>query len=137
MCSRRRSTASSPRCGPRRETRSARAPCSPGSTAATRNEEAAVALHLIKLCVGCDTVEELVEWRRQDGRDGQPWKMRTRQTPKRAAELIEGGSLYRVFKGFVLCRQAITAVETVGAGPAARCEVSLKPQIVLTAPMPR
>ena len=96
-----------------------------------------MALHLIKLCVGCDTVEELVEWRRQEGRGGQPWKMRTRQTPKRAAELIEGGSLYRVFKGFVLCRQAIIAVETVGAGPAARCEVTLNPEIVLTAPMPR
>ena len=63
--------------------------------------------------------------------------MRTRQTPKRAAELIQGGSLYRVFKGFVLCRQAILAVDTLGAGPAARCEVTLDPQIVLTAPMPR
>jgi len=94
-------------------------------------------LHLIKLCVGCDTVEELAEWRRQENRDGQPWKMRTRQTPKRAAELIDGGSLYRVFKGFVLCRQAIWAVDTVGVGPASRCEVTLDPQIVLTAPMPR
>src|SRR5471032_3087061 len=137
MCSRRRSTASSPRCGPRRETRSARAPCSPGSTAATRNEEAAVALHLIKLCVGCDTVEELVEWRRQDGRDGQPWKLRTRQTPKRAAELIDGGSLFRVYRGFVLYRQRILAVETVGAGPAKRCEVTLDPTVVLTLPTPR
>ncbi len=93
-------------------------------------------LNLIKLCVGADTVEDLIDWRRSQG-DPQPWVMRTRQTPKRAAELLEGGSLYRVFKGFVLCRQAILAVDTVGAGPAARCEVTLDPMIVLTTPTPR
>jgi hypothetical protein len=93
-------------------------------------------LHLIKLCVGCDTVEELAKWRRDEGED-RPWIMHTRQTPKRAAELIEGGSLYRVFKGFVLCRQRILAVETAGSGAASRCEVTLDPEIVLTVPTPR
>ncbi len=103
-----------------------------------------MALHMIKLCVGCDTVEELVDWWRARGSgDGietvnrRAWTLRTRQTPKRAAEMVDGGSLYRVFKGFVLCRQRILAVDTVGTGPASHCEVSLDPQIVLTAPMPR
>ncbi len=93
-------------------------------------------LNMIKLCVGCDTVDELLEWRRSEG-GGQPWIMRTRQTPKRAAELSDGGSLYRVFKGFVLCRQRILEVQTVGAGPASRCEVTLEPDVTLTQPMPR
>src|SRR5215472_11872200 len=93
-------------------------------------------LHLIKLCVGCDTVEELKDWRRTQDQ-GRAWVMRTRQTPKRAAELIEGGSLYRVFKGFVLCRQRIVAVDTVGAGPASRCEVTLDEEVVLITPTPR
>lgn len=93
-------------------------------------------LHLIKLCVGCDTVEDLLEWRRGEG-DVLPWKMRTRQTPKRAAELVEGGSLYRVFKGFILCRQRILAVDTVGAGVAARCEVTLDPEVIRVQPSPR
>ena len=88
-----------------------------------------MALHLIKLCVGCDTVEELLDWRRGEG-ERLPWKMRTRQTPKRAADLLESGSLYRVFKGFILCRQRILAVETVGSGVAARCEVTLDPEVV-------
>jgi hypothetical protein len=95
-----------------------------------------VTLNLIKLCVGCDTVDELVGWHSVN-RAGQPWVLQTRQTPKRADELTQGGSIYRVFKGLVLCRQSILAVDTVGEGKAARCHITLDPQIMLTAPMPR
>jgi hypothetical protein len=94
-------------------------------------------LHMIKLCVGIDTIEALEAWRREVAHREPEWRMRTRQTPKRAAELMEGGSLYRVIKGVVLCRQRILAVETVGEGIQARCEVVLDPTIVRTAPMPR
>ena len=93
-------------------------------------------LNLIKLCVGCDTVEDLIAWHTSE-RAGQAWILRTRQTPKRAAELIDGGSVYRVFKGLVLCRQQILDVDTVGEGQAARCEITLDPQVVLVAPQPR
>ena len=91
-------------------------------------------LHMIKLCVGCDTVQDLIDWH-AGGRD--EWIMHTRQTPKRAAELMEGGSLYRVFKGMILCRQRIELIETVGEGVNARCEVTVSPEIILTAPTPR
>jgi len=89
---------------------------------------------MIKLCVGCDTVEELLEWRRTEAAGEEPWIMRTRQTPKRAAELVDGGSLYRVYRGFVLSRQRILAVDTVGEGIQARCHVTLDPNVILTAP---
>ena len=91
---------------------------------------------MIKLCVGCDTVEELIAWHAAE-RSGQPWTMHTRQTPKRAAELVNGGSLYRVFKGAILCRQAILAVDTVGVGVLARCEVTLDADVARVAPTPR
>ncbi len=94
-------------------------------------------LHLIKLCVGCDTVEELVAWRAQTREPGQPWILRTRQTPKRAAELLAGGSLYRVYKGFILSRQPILAIDTVGDGPERRCQITLDDTVTLTAPTPR
>jgi len=96
-----------------------------------------MALHMIKLCVGCDTVEELVAWHRTERRDARPWLLHTRQTPKRAAEMVDGGSLYRVFKGVILCRQAILAVDTVGEGVQARCQVSLDHEVVRVAPTPR
>jgi hypothetical protein len=96
-----------------------------------------VPLHLIKLCVGCDTVDELIAWRAESAGRGEPWKMRTRQTPKRAAELIDGGSLYRVYRGHILSRQSILAVETVGDGTSRRCAVTLSEEVVLTLPTPR
>jgi hypothetical protein len=94
-------------------------------------------LHLVKLCVGCDTVEELVEWRETARARGEPWILRTRQTPRRAEDLLDGGSLYRVFKGFILSRQRILAVNCVGEGAARRCEMTLDEAVVLTAPTPR
>jgi hypothetical protein len=92
---------------------------------------------MVKLCVGCDTVDELLDWWRASHKSGQPWKMHTRQTPRRAAELIDGGSLYRVYKGFILSRQRILAIDTVGAGVAVHCEVTIDDTVVLTVPTPR
>ena len=95
-----------------------------------------MALNMIKLCVGCDTVEELVDWRLTH-QPGQPWTLRTRMTPKRAAEMVDGGSLFRVFKGTILCRQRILEVRTVGEGVNARCEVTLDEDVVRVLPTPR
>ncbi|MBV8594116.1 MAG: DUF1489 domain-containing protein [Caulobacteraceae bacterium] len=94
-------------------------------------------LHLVKLCVGCDTVDELLAWRRTRDPPGEPWRLHTRQTPRRGDELVAGGSLFRVFRGFILSRQRILKVETIGAGPAARCHIHLDERVVLTAPTPR
>ena len=94
-------------------------------------------LHLIKLCVGCDTVEELIAWRRMNFKSSDPWILRTRQTPRRAEELVAGGSLYRVYKGYVLSRQRILGVDTVGDGRDTRCEITLDPDVILTEPTPR
>ena len=94
-----------------------------------------MALHMLKLVVGCDTVADLLEWRK-DQAEG-PWILRTRMTPKRAEELVDGGSIYRVIKGVVVCRQRILRVETVGEGQAARCEITVDPEIVRTSPAPR
>lgn len=92
---------------------------------------------MIKLVVGCDTVEDLLDWRRAHARAGEPWILRTRQTPKRAAEMLDGGSVYRVFRGTILCRQRILGIETVGEGVTARCQVTLDEAIVRVAPTPR
>lgn len=94
-------------------------------------------LHMIKLVVGAATIEDLLDWRAGHAGPGEPWILRTRMTPKRGAEMIDGGSVYRVFKGVILCRQRILGIETVGEGPNARCEVTLDEQVVKVAPTPR
>ncbi len=93
-------------------------------------------LNLVKLCVGCDSPQELIEWRRQHrAAGGRVSVVHTRQTPKRAAELIDGGSLYWVMKGVILVRQRITAIETLDQPK--RCEIILEDVLHATAPFPR
>ena len=96
-----------------------------------------MALHLIKLCVGVDSAEELRAWRAQRDAQGRPPIVPTRQTPKRAAEIVDGGSLYWVIKGQVLIRQKVLSIETVGESAQSRCEILLDRDLVSTAPQPR
>ena len=96
-----------------------------------------MALHMIKLVVGAATIEDLLAWRANHSPAGEPWILRTRMTPKRGPEMVDGGSIYRVFKGVILCRQRILAVTTVGEGVTARCEITLDDTIVRVAPTPR
>jgi len=93
-------------------------------------------LHLIKLCVGIDSVEDLRAWRKQRAEQGHRSVAPTRQTPKRAAELLEGGSLYWVIKGSILVRQAIAEIVTLEEG-AQPCKIYLEPELIETAPQPR
>ena len=93
-------------------------------------------LHLIKLCVGIDSVEELRAWRAKRAAQGHRSVCPTRQTPKRAAELLAGGSLYWVIKGQVLVRQAIDEIVTLDSGTQP-CRIYLHPELIETAPQPR
>ncbi len=96
-------------------------------------------LNLIKLCVGVSKVSELAHWqlvRTEDARSrGQAFEPRhvTRMWPKRADELLDGGSLYWVFKGLVLARQEIMRLdEVIGEDGIRRCGIVFNPQLVLT-----
>ena len=91
-------------------------------------------VHMLRLCVGCDTIDDLLAWH-ADG--DKPWLLHTRMTPKRGDEMVDGGSIYRIFKGMILCRQRILAIRTVGDGVNARCEITLDPEIIRVAPTPR
>lgn len=97
-------------------------------------------LNLIKLCVGANGVEDLIDWQqtpRAQGPDGLPRHV-TRMAPKRASELLHGGSLYWVFRGTVLARQRILRLDPViGADGIRRCAIVLDQTIIRTEPMPR
>ena len=90
-------------------------------------------LHIIKLCVGVSEVE----WLENRAANGKPLIVHTRMTPKRAAEMEDGGSLYWVIKGSVACRMPITDIKTEGEGKASQCLITLAPQVIRTAPLAR
>jgi hypothetical protein len=94
-------------------------------------------LHLIKLCVGADTPDDLRAWRASPEGRARANRVHTRQTPKRADEIVDGGSLFWVFKGVVLIRQLVLAIDTFEDGPRKRCEFLLDPTMIATAPQPR
>ena len=101
-------------------------------------------LHLIKLCVGCDSVADLEEWIKQKLKEKKKRRQKpehihtTRMVPKRADELTAGGSLYWVIRGQVSCRERILAIRPFtdkdGIG---RCRVVLDGKVVLVEPRPR
>ncbi len=94
-------------------------------------------LHLIKLCVGCDSITDLEGWieenRSLHRRLGRAYEQThtTRMVPKRMAELIDGGSLFWVIKGQVACRQRLLAVRPfTDDGGIGRCHLVLEPVVV-------
>ena len=102
-----------------------------------------MALHLIKLCVGCDSVKELEGWIRQRIKDKKKRGQKpehihtTRMVPKRADELTDGGSLYWVIRGQVMCRERLTDVRPfVDREGIGRCRLVLEPKVVLVEPRP-
>ena len=92
-------------------------------------------VNLLKLCVGADKVEDLILWQdshRQDWAGGRPVHI-TRMWPKRAVEVLDGGSLYWVFKGMVLARQRILGLEErLGNDGITRCALVLDPDVIRT-----
>jgi hypothetical protein len=103
-----------------------------------------MALHILKLCVGADSIDDLREWVAERtmlamAAGLQPHSSHvTRMVPKRVDELLDGGSLYWVIKGQVQARQTLldikTFTDTDGIG---RCELVLAPEVVETALQPK
>jgi hypothetical protein len=101
-------------------------------------------VHLIKLCVGVDTVQELKAWQaerlrtlRKAGKTPE-LRHRTLQTPRRRDQILDGGSLYWVVKGFVLVRQRVLDLKPDRKDDGtACCAIVLDPELVTTRPQAR
>jgi hypothetical protein len=101
-------------------------------------------LHMIKLSVGTDSVADLEHWikiklKESKAKNAKPQRIHTtRMVPKRAEELIAGGSIYWVIKGQIMCRERILAItpftDSAGIG---RCKLVLDPKCIPVEPRPR
>ena len=94
-------------------------------------------LHMMKLCVGAPHPEALERWQAERFGDG-PAEHVTRMWPKRAEELLAGGSIYWVFKGTMLARQRLLDLqERVGGDGITRCALILDREVVRVSAVPR
>ena len=101
-----------------------------------------MALHLIKLCVGVDTVEELADWQKRRRAElaaaGLPPYSRhlTRNFPRRADEIVgEGGSLFWVIRREIRVRQRLHAIEEALDHEGRRCcALVFEPELVRVIP---
>lgn len=100
-------------------------------------------LHLIKLSVGTDSVEDLEDWIKRKLKEKKKRGQKaerihtTRMVPKRTEELLDGGSIYWVIRGQIVCRERILDIRPIvdkdGIG---RCRLVLDPKCVLVEPRP-
>lgn len=103
-----------------------------------------MALHIIKLCVGAESIEDLRSWVAQRSMLAiaagmEPHSVHTtRMFPKRRDEILDGGSLYWVIKGQVQARQPIIDLVAVkGEDGIDRCDIVLGPEVIETSPAAR
>jgi hypothetical protein len=103
-----------------------------------------MALHLIKLCVGVDSIRELDEWIKE--RMAQKKKKKepiehihtTRMMPTQKEALLDGGSLYWVIKGVISCRQKLIDLRPMTDKEGIkRCRIVMEPKLVPVLPKPR
>jgi hypothetical protein len=100
-------------------------------------------LNLIKLCVGCDSIKDLETWIKQRLKEKKQRGLKpervhtTRMVPKRADELLDGGSLYWVIRGQILCRERLLDIRPfVDRDGIGRCHLVLAPKLILVEPRP-
>ncbi len=96
-------------------------------------------LHLIKLSVGSETLEGFIAWHRKKlaeqrkrGKKKPELIHVTRMTPKRADELLGGGSLYWIIKGQIAVRTPLLDLRPLMRGGTSYCGLVYKPEFVPT-----
>ncbi len=96
-------------------------------------------IHLLKLCVGAESIDDLRGWVEKRARQnekaglGRIYHHVTRMHPRRESELLNGGSIYWVIKGVIQARQRIVGFEKrSGADQITRTAILLDPELHLT-----
>jgi hypothetical protein len=101
-------------------------------------------VHIVKLCVGAESIEDLVAWQTSrlamDRAAGRKPRLvhTTFQSPKRQDDVLDGGSLYWVIKGLIQVRQRITGFDVGQKQDGSPCcLLVLDPALVPVRPTPR
>jgi len=101
-------------------------------------------MHLQKLSVGTGSIKGLQDWqkivvarRTAKGLSANTQHV-TRMTPKQKDALLDGGSIYWVIKGQILCRNVIIDLEETRTNDGRKaCAIVMKPELIPVIPTPR
>jgi len=94
-------------------------------------------LHLTKLCVGIGEVAELRQLQQARLARGEALRHLTRSFPRRAQEIIDGGSLYWVIAGAMVVRQRVVDIQEAAYDDGSRCAaLFFDPELVAVAARP-
>ncbi len=78
-------------------------------------------LHLTKLCVGISDIAQLRQAQAARLARGEALRHLTRSFPRRAAEVIDGGSLYWVIGGATVVRQRVIDIQDATYADGSKC----------------
>ena len=94
-------------------------------------------LHLIKLSVGSRSLDDLRRWQAQHGAARAPLRHRTRNFPRRAQEVLDGGSIYWVIDRLITARQRVLDIAEGVRDDGTKCtDLVLDPVLVPVQPRP-
>lgn len=97
-------------------------------------------IHLIKLSVGPETLSDLVDWQtkrlKELTRAGKKPELIhiTRNMPRRADEVLDGGSIYWVIKGWLCARQKMLELRPLTRDGIPHCGLVYDPQMIRVVP---
>lgn len=94
-------------------------------------------LHLQKLAVGAADVATLRRWQRERRAADPPLRHRTRHFPRRADEILAGGSLYWIVAGTLCVRQRVRDIVVAQREDGSACaDIVLDTKLVRVRPRP-
>lgn len=98
-----------------------------------------VTVHLIKIAVGIDSLSHLADVQRKRRKGGKNAVIHyTRHMPKRAEELLDGGSMYWIVKGLIAVRQRLVGFDTeTFEDEGTYCAIRMDRTLVPVEPRPR
>jgi hypothetical protein len=102
-------------------------------------ERRLVSVHLIKVCVGIDSIAHLAQVQKSRRKGGRNAVIHyTRHMPKRADELLDGGSMFWIIKGLIAVRQRLVGFDTEHfEDEGAYCAIKLDRELVPVEPRQR
>ncbi|MDR3527192.1 MAG: DUF1489 domain-containing protein [Rhizomicrobium sp.] len=94
-------------------------------------------VHLVKLCVGVESIQDLLDWQQEELKGRKKTQAQelihvTRMMPKRVAELLDGGSLYWVIKGHIAARHRLIDIRPVTKNGVPHCGLVYDPDLITT-----